>query len=68
MRTVQKEQSDAEDRVAKEKRNLTKLQAENKLKIDKLQFKISQQTNRVNRNQTDIDQINKHIELRRSEK
>ena len=68
MRTVQKEQSDAEDRVAKEKRNLTKLQAENKLKIDKLQFKISQQTNRINRNQTDIDQINKHIELRRSEK
>ena len=40
IRGVTKEQADAENRVAHEKRHLTKIQCENKLKLEKMQFRI----------------------------
>ena len=65
---LQKEQSQADLRVAKERRGLNETIAENKLKTDKLQFKIAHQSTKIKKCEEDNAQIQRHIDLRRMER
>lgn len=65
---VSLDQAAADSRVAYERRRLNDHIAENKLKSEKLEFKISQQQTKIKKCEEDNAQIQRHIDLRRMER
>ena len=65
---LQKNQSQADLRVAKERRGLHEVIASNKLKNDALQLKIDRQQVKISLSKEENEQDERHIELRRMER
>lgn len=65
---IAKEQSLAQNQVSLQRRSLDDQIAENKLKTDKMTFKIAQQQTKITKCEQDNSQIQRHIDLRRMER